>query len=287
MPSSSSEWWTENLGRTLTWIGRHAAPVLGMHVGWAGWISSKELSKCIPFTTGRFRKAKVEDVRRAAEEDDQHRIQVEEIGADEWRFRATQGHSFDIPDVGDLFKALPDDTVTALHYTGRGALRRILKSGGIWISGRVHIHLKNEMEPQLWRDHCVAIEVDVAGARAGGLEFVLSASGDVLSRGNAVGIIPQRYFRAVWLLDGQPTTWTRHTLDDPQLQEVCGQTPRYLTSRSAARRTLHGLRPACHTKVTPYNMDVNWSIPMEMESFSVSTTRSGLEFETPSEDSNN
>ena len=229
MAIEKNGWWFQNLGRTLTWIGRHAAPSLGMQVLPGGWIASLELQKCLAFATGRFRTATPEDIRTVVTGHGGDRLEAEFSSPDscgaEWQFRAVQGHTFDVPDRHLLYRPLPDTVTTAYHYTGFGAARRILKSKRLSRLERLFIHFSQVSPPDSARaDKQVAIQVDITSATEEH-EFFISRSGAILCAGDDNGFLDSKYFSAVWVkcTDGE---WIQLDPDDQRIEALkIGPTP--------------------------------------------------------------
>lgn len=261
-------WWLRNLARTLTWVGRHSAPALSIPVHGGGWIEHKDLkAKCISFGSGRrFGGVELSDVQEALAAEPQKRVEVESSGpfVEDWRFRAVQGHSFEVPRPELLFRPLPDQVTVGLHYTGPGALRRILKTGSLRRMDRTHIHLKNAGIPSVdtrdsvrLRERSVAIEINLHQARETGCIFALSQNDAILTRGNSHGAISAVCFWAVWTKDPLMGTWTRYTMDE--IYQWYGLPPMCHQPSSTSIADPSGSNAADLTNSTPSSTDANSS----------------------------
>jgi len=105
--------------------------------------------------------------------------------------RATQGHSIPLADTSALLTPLPSPITSAVHGTFYPAYEAILASGYLSRMGRTHIHLATGevgVKSGMRADAQVLFYVDVERARReGGIEFLISENGVVLTAGDELG----------------------------------------------------------------------------------------------------
>ena len=105
--------------------------------------------------------------------------------------RATQGHSIPLADTSALLAPLPPDITSAVHGTFYPAYEAILACGYLSRMGRTHIHLATGevgVKSGMRADAQVLFYVDVERARReGGIEFLISENGVVLTAGDELG----------------------------------------------------------------------------------------------------
>lgn len=150
-----------------------------------------------------------EEVLEAVSKNDKNRFTVA-IRAGKEYIRANQGHTIAVPDleltrinsIDEVPKPEHAHEAVVVHGTYRAAWKSI-RTEGLNRMSRNHIHFAVGTPGQahvisgMRTSAQVLIYIDLARAIADGLEFYLSANNVVLSPGNAEGLIPPAYFRAV------------------------------------------------------------------------------------------
>jgi len=154
-------------------------------------------------------KASREEIMEIVQSSDKQRFAVVSIDAKEY-IRANQGHSFPVPDL-DLLRVSSVEDIprsengvegVVVHGTYKDAWKSI-KTQGLSKMTRNHIHFAIGAPGEShvisgMRSSCqVLVYVDLPKAIADGIDFYLSDNHVVLSPGNAEGIIPPAYFKAV------------------------------------------------------------------------------------------
>lgn len=243
--------------------------MLGMTVQPGGWISSQELDKAPQFSVGGpFKNVGFTLVEQAHEsEGDPPRLELEQTGGGDWKFRAYQGHTFEVPAPELLFDDIDPELDIAFHYTTFRSLSQIILSGGLHTK-RTYIHLTPSGPPgsqpyaNARRGYPVAIEVNLMRAKEE-VSFVQSRSGSILTRGNGQGYLSKAYFAAVWVFLNEE--WTRLKMFDPRLEAIlasqpCGRTRKYLPRTS---KTTTGSTNCGRTSCMPCAMDANWSFNLK------------------------
>jgi 2'-phosphotransferase len=142
-----------------------------------------------------------------------------------WWIRANQGHS--MKDVADL-ETTPINSISdiptgiAVHGTTLKAWKSIAKEGLSKMT-RNHIHLAQGLAGPdssvisgMRKSSQVLVYIDVKKALEGGLKFVLSSNGVVLSSGDQSGHIPPVFFeKAIDAKTGQELRGWRPAEGDP------------------------------------------------------------------------
>lgn len=223
----------EQLSRALAYILRHGAEKEGLHIRADGYIKLEEVLQRPRVKSVQMdgRRAGLEDVQKIVEGNDKKRFELKEE-EDEWWIRAVQGHSLkhvielehtqltlnnlhllsSASDADDeLANALDsklnlegarEGKVEVIHGTNPAAWEEILSSGGLKPMTRNHIHLakgkfgEKGVISGMRKSASRLIYVDIRKAIEGGIEFVLSSNGVVLTEGKG-GVLGKEYFTRV------------------------------------------------------------------------------------------
>lgn len=150
-----------------------------------------------------------QDVADAVTNNDKQRFTINRIDGKEY-IRANQGHSIPVPDLelkaissaADIPKSETSLEGVVVHGTYSAPWKAIRKEG-LNRMNRNHIHFAVGTPGEShvisgMRSTCqVLIYVDVEKALSDGIPFFLSDNNVVLSPGNAEGVLPTKYFKAV------------------------------------------------------------------------------------------
>lgn len=162
--------------KKLSWLLRHS-PMAGHGEG--GWVSLKTvLAHCKLIEDA-------EHLARIVSNDDKTRY---EMDAGNERIRATQGHSVRV-DPRTVMTPLPPHITVAYHGTFNRFLESIFRDG-LSRMRRDLVHMCQTENTSVGRSGTeVTLKIDVASARASGIEFWLSKNGYVLAEHVPAGFI--------------------------------------------------------------------------------------------------
>lgn len=188
----------KGLSHALSWVLRHKAVDLGLHMDRSGFVPLAEVL-AVPRVarTGATR----EDVERVVAECRKQRFAMRGDGA----IRANQGHS------GRVAALLSDEEMLeeveraecCVHGTYWKAWEAGIRAKGLSRMRRRHVHFSSrpfgdaDIVSGMRGDCQVLVHVDVAAARAAGIRFFRSANGVLLTEGNADGFVPPSLFSRV------------------------------------------------------------------------------------------
>uniref|UniRef100_A0A1A8JJN2 2'-phosphotransferase n=2 Tax=Nothobranchius TaxID=28779 RepID=A0A1A8JJN2_NOTKU len=191
------------LSKSLTYVLRHGARTMGLHMGTDGFLFLEDL-----LAHSQFRSYTIEDVKRVVATDDKQRFKLlshPENGR--LQIRANQGHSVQVTDLElkPVLAGSPDCPVEAVHGSYLHNWSAI-KQQGLSRMSRTHIHLAPGLPGEEgvisgMRGNCdLAVFIDVSKALADGIEFFWSENGVLLTAGNAEGkLLPKYFIQAVRL----------------------------------------------------------------------------------------
>ncbi|XP_048368087.1 tRNA 2'-phosphotransferase 1 [Sphaerodactylus townsendi] len=186
-----------HLSKALSYVLRHGANKLGLHMEPDGFVDIAEVLRLPQFKT-----SSLDDVQRVVKTNDKQRFAVRLHPSDgRPQIRANQGHSLQVSEL-ELIPLLDpaDFPETVAHGT---YLRHwpTIRCQGLSRMGRTHIHLAPGLPGDGavlsgMRNNCeVAITIDVVKALADGIPFYRSANGVILTPGDDNGLLVPRYFR--------------------------------------------------------------------------------------------
>lgn len=198
-----------DLSRKLSYVLRHNAVSLGMHIDHEGYVNVTDIQNHHLFS--KFRPVTVEKLQHIIDIDEKQRFSLIKR-EDSWFIRANQGHS------GDVAARLADEEMLTpvlssrehpicVHGTDKEAWAKISASGGLSRMARKHIHMSTQhkgskdMISGMRKRSNVMIYVDLDKAIAAGIKFYISKNQVILSEGNDQGMIPVEFFKEVKFLD--------------------------------------------------------------------------------------
>ncbi|KAM6953337.1 tRNA 2'-phosphotransferase 1 [Aplochiton taeniatus] len=185
------------LSKSLSYVLRHGANSLGLHLNSDGFIYVEDI-----LAHAQFRHCSLEDVERVVARNDKKRFKLRPHPEDgRLQIRANQGHSLQLADL-DLKPVLAgsaDCPCEAVHWS---YLRNwtSIRSQGLSRMTRMHIHLVPDLpgdSPAISgkrKDCDLVIFIDVPKALSDGIQFFWSENGVLLSPGDADGRLLPRFF---------------------------------------------------------------------------------------------
>ncbi|XP_042561264.1 tRNA 2'-phosphotransferase 1 [Clupea harengus] len=195
------------LSKSMTYVLRHGASKMGLHMNPDGFIFVDDL-----LSHPQFRSFSLEDVESVVANNDKQRFKLRshpETGR--LQIRANQGHSVQVADLElrAVDPEAPDFTQEAIHgsYLTHWAA---IRSQGLSRMGRTHIHLASGLPGAQgvisgMRKNCdLVIYIDVLKAISDGIPFFWSENGVLLTPGDSEGKLAPCYFsRAMQLKPSQ------------------------------------------------------------------------------------
>lgn len=177
---------------------RHTAESLGLHLGADGFVSVADLLALPPFEEIDVKLCDVECVvefERREGKKQRFTMRASPRGPE---IRANQGHSAAAVSGVQVTRAARDGELPDLvvHGTYLKHMRQIL-ADGLRPMGRHHVHLFVEDGGIGRKGAELLVYVDVAKARAAGVELLISDNGVVLTSGGPHGAIPPACFAKV------------------------------------------------------------------------------------------
>ncbi|XP_071657613.1 tRNA 2'-phosphotransferase 1 [Patagioenas fasciata] len=184
-----------SLSRTLSYVLRHGAEAVGLHMGPDGFVDLGAL-----LSHPLFSGVTQPDVLWVVRGDPKGRFSLrpEPPG-----IRANQGHSLAVPLLALTPLRTPDSLPPTLAHGTRRRLLGPILAGGLQRMGRNHIHLAPGLPGDpgvrsgMRTDSEIAIFIDGPRALEDGIPFFLSANGVILTPGDAGGRLPPKYFLRV------------------------------------------------------------------------------------------
>lgn len=201
----------KNWSRKLCKVLRHRAPDYGLCMSSDGFVSVNAL-----LAHSAFRGLTVEQLKRIVAENEKSRFTLStnsETG--ELLIRAAQGHSIPLQDDLLLQRVISKEQLpkTTVHATTYKKWLEILKSGGLSVMNRNHIHLVSYPEclgngsaPQIRASSDVLILINVETAFDDHVPFFWSKNNVLLTPGapNTPGWLPSKYFKGAITRTGNP-----------------------------------------------------------------------------------
>jgi len=233
------------LSKKLSWILRHGAGELGLHMDKEGFVSISELLNTRML---KDKQVTLMDIQKLAEVDKKQRYAIKsepnpnananEASSSETKYwiRANQGHSLKSEGTIELdFEHLLKDLTIAeieqkkwteviCHGTNLQALKEILKSRGLNRMSRTHIHfscgdsLDGDVKSGMRSDCELLIYVDAIQAIKDGVRFQISTNNVILSSGDNQGFVDLKYiWKIAKFAHGKPgkILWDKNTSDIP------------------------------------------------------------------------
>uniref|UniRef100_A0A1A7YB65 2'-phosphotransferase n=2 Tax=Iconisemion striatum TaxID=60296 RepID=A0A1A7YB65_9TELE len=192
-----------HLSKSMSYVLRHGARNMGLHMGTDGFLFVEDL-----LAHSQFCSYTLEDVKRVVATNDKQRFKLLSHPEDgRLQIRANQGHSVQVMDLElkPVLAGSPDCPVEAVH----GSYLRnwsAIKQQGLSHMSRTHIHLAPGLPGEEgvisgMRGNCdLAVFIDVPKALADGIEFFWSENGVLLTAGDAEGkLLPKYFIQAVRL----------------------------------------------------------------------------------------
>ncbi|KAF6775548.1 hypothetical protein AHF37_05288 [Paragonimus kellicotti] len=187
------------LSKKLAWILRHGAEKTGLQYKEGGYLYLDEILQL-----SAFNGFSVEDVRRVVELNDKRRYDLStEPGTNRLQIRAFQGHSVPIEGLELTPIVDPSQFPAVIHGTYFKNWETI-RTEGLKRMARTHIHFAPGETGEagvisgMRASAEVLIYIDLAKAMQDGINFYLSENQVILSKGDANGCLPPKYFTAVY-----------------------------------------------------------------------------------------
>lgn len=147
-------WEDVKLSKALSWVLRHAASSLGLHLASDGYVALDDVLsldhcrfKCVHNNTPKYT---VEDVERVVHENDKQRFRLEYKDNDVLCIRANQGHSLKDVQSNELLSLLTKQELSnpqllIIHGTSRKAWEGYIIHEGLKRMTRNHIHFATSL----------------------------------------------------------------------------------------------------------------------------------------------
>ncbi|CAJ1058728.1 LOW QUALITY PROTEIN: tRNA 2'-phosphotransferase 1 [Xyrichtys novacula] len=185
------------LSKSMSYVLRHGANQMGLHMGTDGFMFVEEL-----LAHPQFSSYSLTDVERVVANNDKKRFKLCPHPEDgRLQIRASQGHTVQVQDLElkPVLAGSSDCPAEAVHGTYLRYWSSIQQQG-LSRMKRTHIHLAPGLPEEdgvisgMRRDCEIAVYIDVPKALADGIQFFWSENGVLLTTGNAEGKLPPKYF---------------------------------------------------------------------------------------------
>lgn len=192
------------LSKTLSYILRHGAAKLNLHILQGGFIYVDDLLR-----QPQLSRYTINDITRVVDTNDKKRYFMEpDSETGRLKIRANQGHTMQVADLELTCITNAADFPVVVHGTYIKNWQSIKKQG-LSKMKRNHIHFAcgepddTKVTSGMRKSCDLLIYIDLKKALADNLEFFISANNVILSSGNRDGVIEPKYFKRVMQRDRQ------------------------------------------------------------------------------------
>ncbi|KAM8847736.1 tRNA 2'-phosphotransferase 1 isoform 2-T2 [Synchiropus picturatus] len=185
------------LSKSLSYVLRHGANQMGLHLSTDGFLDVDDL-----LAHPQFHSYSLEDVQRVVDTNDKQRFKLRPHTQDgRLQIRANQGHTVQVKDLElkPVQAGSPDCPAEAVHGSYMHHWTSIQQQG-LSRMRRTHIHLAPGLPGEdgvisgMRRDCNLAVFIDVPKALNDGIEFFWSENQVLLTPGDSDGMLLPKYF---------------------------------------------------------------------------------------------